>query len=48
MPEPLRRAHEKLDRAVRKAYGIATSVNDEQCVDILMEKYQTIVAQEAR
>ena len=40
MPDDLRRAHEKNDRKVAKAYGFSPDMSDEDILCALMEKYR--------
>ena len=43
MPDLLKQAHFRLDRAVKNAYGIKSSASDDECITALFEFYKKIV-----
>jgi len=47
MPQELLKAHQKLDKAIWKAYGYTTDTikNEADCVADLMQRYQILVQQ---
>ena len=48
MPPELRKAHDKNNVAVMKAYGFPTSMSEADCVAALMKMYQELTSKEKR
>lgn len=42
MPDSLKKAHFRLDRVVKAAYGVKSSASDEECISMLFERYKHI------
>lgn len=47
MPLPLRKAHDKLDKAVLKAFGISSTATDQQILEHLFKEYSLQVSSSA-
>jgi hypothetical protein len=45
MPPALRRAHEKLDKAVLKAFGLTEGASDEDILKTLFQRYADAIGE---
>ncbi len=47
LPRPLQKAHDDLDAAVGRVFGVKPSMTDADVADILMERYRTLTSSDA-